>query len=258
MAALSSGQWQAINDTALWIHRQRDLGALQAGILDRLAQIIPHKASFFDLCCERDGKLVFFDAVSTTIDQRDLNRYYQRYEEADYVAWCFTAESPVIYRDSDVVNAQVREASAIYREWMAPLGLHHGLGSTSVSEGVIFGSITLFGAPDVPDFTLEDVAMLEAITLHLAAHFELMNPHGVYPDGFGADAVALAHGASLSERETQVMRLMADGKTNREIAEELFLSESTVKKHVNSIFRKVGVTGRGQLMRVLHLGLAPA
>jgi DNA-binding CsgD family transcriptional regulator len=49
---------------------------------------------------------------------------------------------------------------------------------------------------------------------------------------------------SLSERELQVLRLIASGKTNRAIAEELFISEKTVARHVSNIFDKVGVSSR--------------
>lgn len=49
---------------------------------------------------------------------------------------------------------------------------------------------------------------------------------------------------SLTERETEVLRLMVSGIGNREIADALLLSEGTVKNHVSSIFAKLGVTDR--------------
>jgi ATP/maltotriose-dependent transcriptional regulator MalT len=48
----------------------------------------------------------------------------------------------------------------------------------------------------------------------------------------------------LSERELQVLHLLAAGKTNRAIAEELFISEKTVARHVSNIFDKIGVSSR--------------
>ena len=49
---------------------------------------------------------------------------------------------------------------------------------------------------------------------------------------------------SLSEREAQVVRLLAAGKTNRDIAAALFISEKTVARHVSNIFDKLGVSSR--------------
>lgn len=50
----------------------------------------------------------------------------------------------------------------------------------------------------------------------------------------------------LSEREMEVLRLVAAGRHNSEIAEELFIGETTVKSHVSSILGKLGLTDRTQ------------
>lgn len=63
----------------------------------------------------------------------------------------------------------------------------------------------------------------------------------------GRDAPALADlAAPLSEREMEVVRLLADGLSNREIAAMLFVAESTVKTHVEHIVAKLGVSDRIQ------------
>jgi DNA-binding NarL/FixJ family response regulator len=49
---------------------------------------------------------------------------------------------------------------------------------------------------------------------------------------------------TLSPREIEVLRLVADGSSNREIAKELFLSETTVKSHLVHIYAKLGVRSR--------------
>ncbi|HWI74925.1 MAG TPA: helix-turn-helix transcriptional regulator, partial [Baekduia sp.] len=50
--------------------------------------------------------------------------------------------------------------------------------------------------------------------------------------------------ASLSGREREIADLVADGRTNREIAAELFLSEKTIESHLTKVFAKLGVSGR--------------
>ncbi len=53
-------------------------------------------------------------------------------------------------------------------------------------------------------------------------------------------------GPTLTERETDVLRLIVGGNSNKEIASALFISEATVKTHVNSLLGKLGVTDRTQ------------
>jgi ATP/maltotriose-dependent transcriptional regulator MalT len=57
---------------------------------------------------------------------------------------------------------------------------------------------------------------------------------------------------SLTERERQLAQLVADRKTNPEIAAELFLSQKTVETHLRNIFRKVGVSSRVELARAVE------
>lgn len=56
--------------------------------------------------------------------------------------------------------------------------------------------------------------------------------------------------AELSQREREVVDKVLEGHTNREISDALFIAESTVKKHVNSAFRKLHVGSRWQLLKL--------
>jgi DNA-binding NarL/FixJ family response regulator len=63
------------------------------------------------------------------------------------------------------------------------------------------------------------------------------------------------HGDSLTQRELEVLRLVAEGKTNAEIAQTLFVSVGTVKVHVERIIDKLGVSDRTQAaVRAVELG----
>jgi DNA-binding NarL/FixJ family response regulator len=63
------------------------------------------------------------------------------------------------------------------------------------------------------------------------------------------------HGDELTPRELDVLRLIAEGKTNAEIAQQLFVSVGTVKVHVERIINKLGVSDRTQAaVRGVELG----
>jgi DNA-binding NarL/FixJ family response regulator len=67
-----------------------------------------------------------------------------------------------------------------------------------------------------------------------------------------AAAAAEPSDTDLTPREAEVLRLIAEGKSNREIARALFVSEATVKTHVNRIFAKTGSRDRGQATRYAY------
>ena len=65
----------------------------------------------------------------------------------------------------------------------------------------------------------------------------------------------------LTDRESQVLDLLAEGRTNRQIASELFISEKTASVHVSNILRKLGVSNRGEAAaarRSLGAGTGPS
>ena len=64
---------------------------------------------------------------------------------------------------------------------------------------------------------------------------------------------------ALTGRETEVLKLVAQGKANKQIARELSIDESTIKSHVHSILSKLGVKSRTQAaLHAVRVGLVSA
>jgi ATP/maltotriose-dependent transcriptional regulator MalT len=86
----------------------------------------------------------------------------------------------------------------------------------------------------------------EAFALELDAARRTLDDLGAAPDVAAVDALAgdRADAGGLTVRELEVLRLIARGQSNREIASALVISEHTVARHVQNIFRKLGVSSR--------------
>ncbi len=87
---------------------------------------------------------------------------------------------------------------------------------------------------------------------------QALRPHGAgsHPATLPSSAGATNLIVALSERELQVLQLLAAGKQNKEIASELYITRDTVKKHITHIFDKLGVVNRTQAtIRARDLGL---
>ena len=72
------------------------------------------------------------------------------------------------------------------------------------------------------------------------------------PEGRPSPATSLG----LTRREAEVLALVAEGRTNRQIGQALFITPKTASVHVSRILAKLGVTGRGEAAAIAHrLGL---
>ena len=76
----------------------------------------------------------------------------------------------------------------------------------------------------------------------------------------GLESVVAAphsHPDNLTRREVEVLQLITQGKSNRDIGQELVITESTVRRHVSNIYDKIGVSNRTEAARyALREGLA--
>ena len=126
-----------------------------------------------------------------------------------------------------------------------------GRGDTTGALGALEPALRL-AEPDGYIRSFLDLGLPMARLLQVAA------ARGILPDyvdillaAFGEVALATGSDATglpepLSEREVEVLRSIAAGLTNREIADALYISPETVKKHAGNIYGKLGVHGRTQ------------
>lgn len=251
---LDSKTWEAINEFSLWLHAQHELADIQRGSLERIKNIIPHRISMFDLVTVgKDGQTDYIDPISTTMDQAELDAYYQRYAAMDYTTWSFDLHHLNVYRDLDLVDVERRDRTPIFLEWMEPQGVYYGCGATLAAAGIPLGTATLFRERLAGDFTGTEMRILQELARHLSLRLHELYPTGIVEhDGNLKDPVAdLIENAGINPREAEILQLMIDGRTNKQMAATLFISESTVKKHVNAIYHKLGVSNRMGLAALL-------
>ena len=113
------------------------------------------------------------------------------------------------------------------------------------------------------DATPEDLA--QAINVAMSGSGNVLSPRviqNLFEDaaesGAGSSGTSRRNEFRLTARENDILALLAEGHSNREIAGRLFLSEKTVKAHLAAIFRKLGVTNRTQAaMAAVHMGVGP-
>ena len=92
----------------------------------------------------------------------------------------------------------------------------------------------------------EQLGDLDTATMHVDAAALVFERLGAEPDlaRIRSQPAAGKAVADLSERERQVLALVASGRTNKQIAGDLGISEHTVARHISNIFNKIGVTSR--------------
>jgi len=150
-------------------------------------------------------------------------------------------------RMSDVIGRGRYHELPVYREYFQPVGLDHVLDLGLSAERQRYRSLVLVRGNDVGDFSERDRAVLEALRPHLRAREALVDLHRRARDTDSAATLGDAtddQRASLTVREREILHLVGKGRTNAQIAAELWIAPGTVKKHLEHVYQKVGVAGR--------------
>jgi DNA-binding NarL/FixJ family response regulator len=147
-----------------------------------------------------------------------------RYATSGLAAMAATARGAVLLADGNAEEALplLRDAC---RRW-------HELGAAYDTAGTCALLAQAYRSLGDEASAAAEAAQAEATYVRLGAHRPVPTP----PDG-------------LSRRECEVLAMVADGRSNREIGETLFISDRTVARHLTNIFHKIGVTSRTQAVR---------
>lgn len=222
---------------------------LRYGGGDRLTRLhAGWRVNAFELlarCHLAGGRLVEAEAAAADAERRAESvrlPYAQQVARRATAAVCLANGDPA-------AAAQLALGSAT---WMSEAGM-----PVEAALGLLLGSQALARsgqqerAVEVLLAAVRDFERVGASRYRAAAERQLRLlghslPRRANPSSGRADA-----GNPLTEREQEVARLVAEGKTNSEIAALLFLSVKTVETHLRSIFRKLGVSSRVHLARRL-------
>jgi DNA-binding CsgD family transcriptional regulator len=148
------------------------------------------------------------------------------------------------YRFSDVTTEEKLRATRLYKELYVPLEVNHQIAFTlpNGSHGVLAVALSRRDR----DFTDRERDFLNRARPYLIQAYR--NATAYSRDNRSSPQRlerALAE-AGLTQRESQVLRGVALGSSNRDIASDLGLSDRTVQKHLENAFRKLGVANRSE------------
>jgi DNA-binding NarL/FixJ family response regulator len=97
-----------------------------------------------------------------------------------------------------------------------------------------------------------------ATLLHEALNGHIVHPFAGTRARSDVATLLATEDSSLTERELEILGLVAAGATNREIGKELWIAQPTVKFHVSNIYRKLGVSNRTKACHYAHInGILP-
>jgi DNA-binding CsgD family transcriptional regulator len=245
MTALTGSDYRGALEVLRIAHEADDGCPVSRDVLSALRRLIP---SAIATAFEWDPALGWRHVVDGA-DRADVGPLWSRYQHVSdqdpFPGRPGARRVPpvgVACRISDVLSLRQFRRLDLHAEVCRPLGINHVMKLFFAFGETGAGYIVLDSQRRA--FTDRDRSVLDVLAPHLALIRQRCR-------GLSDPSLeTLAATATLSPREREILRLVASGMTNREIAACLFIAPGTVRKHLDNIYAKLGVRSRAQAVAV--------
>jgi DNA-binding CsgD family transcriptional regulator len=245
---LARADLAAVLDFLADVDELDDQEAYSFALLARLRRLVPSTVVSYqevDLSARRTTTLISDDLAADDDDDVAGEDLYWRFGPcpiADYRAR--TGDLSTIFM-SDVVGRARWHEHPIYREYFRPGLIEHFVDLGLGAGKDWYRSVILMRERGEPDFSERERAIMESLRPHLRAR----EARAALRQALVSAPASMAQRPSdsdpqLTPREREIIALVAEGKTNAEIAAEVLVTAGTVKKHLENVYQKLGVRSR--------------
>lgn len=212
--------------------------------------------------CDENNDLTNLIMLNGNLQARD--DYLKNYYRLDYFIpkrVNHLLNKQRVLRIEDIIPLQSYEKSEYYNEFMARYGYYHTMGVYLHDGNKLLGLIDFVRSKNERPFTNSDVRCLEVISRYLTQKLKMyllskessagsvvLQPSANHPE----NNLQAQKQYGLTLKESEVLALVQQGYSNIDIADQLFISTNTVKKHLQSIYRKFGVSNRTSLCHKVY------
>lgn len=253
MRKLNDNEWLLINEIIYKINTIESIDEVQTIFLNLIKHLICFDSALFYLKGPTE-KDFLSNPICINYDIKAAKRYIEIGKEKDYTLGIMQCSKCMICKETDLLPDQEREKTEYYKLFLVPQNLHYGVQVTLVFNNMLVGVISLLRKKDGFDFNEKDVFILDILKDHIAFRLH-NNSYRIIPSAYrnNINFKQFEEKYELTRRELDVLKLVVNDFSNKEISDMLIISNNTIKKHIINIYKKFNVSSRLQLFRVIDL-----
>lgn len=218
-------------------------------LLKQLQRLIPYSYSSILLSNLDPMQPTFTDPVCVPEEFLAVEETYMSMTQKDHTLWTMDTGYSMVICESQLLPDHKRLNSPIYQECYSPYHIYDTLQINIVYNNTFLGVLTLYRTREDGAFTEENVFYMNLIGFHLNRLFYRFMVQKNSEDISTEKMELLREKHSLTGREAEILALLLEGLEESEIAERLHITASTLKKHMQHIYRKLGISTRWELVR---------
>ncbi len=247
---MQNNEFLLINNIIYQIYSIPDFDTMKITFLNLLKMLVPNTASSILMADHTESKHLVCDPICVPEVYSDAEKNYLLNEDEDYTRWIMLSGQCLLIRESDLMPEEERIKTTLYKKCYKPFGLHYSLQLNLVYNDLFLGVITIYRKKEEGDFTSDEMFIVKAFSDHLNLRFYDYYTKDSRNSSNASYSIAnLASQYGLTNREAEVLQLIFQDMNNDEIADKLFISGYTLKKHIQNLYRKFNVSTKWNLLK---------
>ncbi len=181
----------------------------------------------------------------------EAEQLYCQNVDLDLILWPVQRNESILIKESDLLDDEKRIGSDLYRICYSKYNVYDSLQYDIVRNNKPLAALSIFRTKFDGSFTPDDTFLIHSLGGHLeTVLYRILAPkHGVSGANHAISSIEKKY--SLTSREVELLTLLSGYANNNEISQVLSISENTVQKHLQNLFRKLGVSSKWELLRFL-------
>lgn len=240
-----------LNNLIYQLYETNNLLIIRQNLLRHLHSLIPYSYGSVLLSNLDPVQPKFTDPVCIPPEFKAAEEKYIQISQKDHSLWTVDSGYSTLICESKMLPDHKRLNTPIYLECYSHYNIYDSLQLNITYNNKFLGVLTLYRTRQDGAFTDDETYFMRMIGYHLNRLFYriLLPAESVSVNSNENVLNTLSNQYGLTSREHEIFVLLMSGKTENEIAETLTITVSTLKKHMQHIYRKLGISARWELLK---------
>ncbi|MSS63403.1 helix-turn-helix transcriptional regulator [Velocimicrobium porci] len=250
MRTLGTNDWMVLNNIIYQMNATDDLKAMRENFLIQMKLVLEFDSADFYIIKDTKNHTLTSPVYCNHTIRMDTNAE-DKWEGIENSRGFMYGGKSQVYRESDILSEEKRVETKYYKEFFAPYHLHYAVTMILARKNQFLGIVTFYRTREQEDFAYEDLLILDILKEHLALRlYKELQTESESDDKVTVHQCVTLY--NLTKREETILRRLMDGDENDKICSELAITNNTLKKHILNIYKKLGISNRVQMFKMIR------
>ena len=247
---MQNNDFLLINNIIYQIYNTPNFDTMRTTFLHLLKMLIPNTYSSILMADNSGIEPVLCNPICVPASFTDTELLYLKIEPEDPTRWLVLCKQSAVIRESELISTEEFLQSKVYQQCYKPKGIYYSMQLHLAYHNMFLGVVSLYRKREDGDFSDYELFIMKAFMEHLNICFYHHLDEASVAEYNRPSIDALISKYHITKREAEIITFILDNYSNEQITDKLCISNYTLKKHLQNLYRKLDISSRWDLLRL--------